>query len=148
MAAEDPDGEGGPNSTIPTAIAVDKVGNVLVAGRVLGHFVGGAIDTSGDVEVLPFAIAVTPADTALVVGRASGTFDLGGGPSQQLFAGFLASYDATGAYLSASTYPRAEFMAIAMAPDGTPVIAAGYEPGTDLGSGPLEGSGWAILKNP
>lgn len=94
------------------------------------------------------ALAITSSGTTLVGGGFNGKVDLGGGPLPITYGAFLASYDVAGTYQSATSYVNAGIVALALTSAQTPVFATGYAINTDLGSGPLNGTGWAVVKLP
>jgi hypothetical protein len=148
-------------------VAVDRDGNVFVAGALFGalDLGGGALTSAGDADAFvakldrngkhlwskrfgdtgterALAVAVDAAGNVFIAGHASSAVDLGGGPlvSQGGFDAFVAKLDPDGAHLWSKSYGSStneNASSIAVDASGDVVLAGGYTSTLDLGGGPL-----------
>ena len=154
---------------VPSAVAVDSTGNVVVAGYFIGTMnLGGPLVSKGhDAFVIKLdaggtvlwathfgdegfqgieGAAFDSAGNMIVAGYGLGTIDFGGGPLEPTgdvnqSDGFVAKFDADGGYLWAVRFGGADTIATASMPDGDVVALFDIGAGVSLGGDVLPNAG-------
>jgi hypothetical protein len=160
---------GDSNAQLPSQLAVDSAGNILVTGYFYGNvdFGGGLLTSAGgaDVFVAKFdpdgnhlwskrfgeanaqfgwEVAVDAMGNVLIGGSFSGTLDMGGGALTGWNEMFVAKFDSAGNHLWSKRFGGSMVLnGMTMDSAGNALLMGWFTTQVNFGGGPLVSAGWA-----